>query len=156
MKQKINWMRFLLIGGISLFLGLLSTSCEKTKTIVEHRTYNDYYYVNNTGYLIRVKTFNKEDGKYYLIKEYAVPNSDTLKVERHISGSRLTKVTANPFYMDSVTVSIGNNKCEYFVLPETGGVTAISNYKEIDIEEHTEEFLYVFTEEHYQNAQTCK
>jgi len=142
MEQKTIWMRYLIIGVISIF-----ASCTK---ITEYVVKADYIYINETNHIIEL-----------LSSETIKPN-DTLKITFEGDGGKnITETSYVPQYPfgEGSTIKYDNLKCDFLnsglKVGQGEGPSGIQNYEWKKISERYYEFTYHFTEEEYNQAEDC-
>jgi len=156
MKQKINWMRYLIIG-INISLLLLISSCSEQ---IEYKLDADIIYKNETNYTIKYHQFDSVTKQRVFVFKLQ-PNSEK-KIE--IRGDGADKNIEIDNYQGvfegfqgrgSILIEYDNSKCLIYFSGEGSTTKNISNYETRIISAHHYEFVYTFTKEEYNQADDC-
>ena len=143
MVQKTIWMLLLVTGILS--------SLYSCKERIENVHIDDYYYVNNTNYNMRIESFNKIDNEFKKHTYSLSKGSSFFQQIEFMSGSTTGIIALS----DSVFLSFEDIKTISF-LPSTQtstfNILNINNYKFNKKSDNHFEYTYVFIDNDFQNA----
>ena len=143
MVQKIIWMLLLVTGILSSFY-----SCKES---IDNVHIDDYYFVNNTNYSMRIESFTKIDNEFRKHTYNLNKDSCFFQQLEFMSGSTTGIIALS----DSIFLSFEDIKAISF-LPSnqtsTFNILNINNYKFNKKSDNHFEYTYVFTENDFQNA----
>jgi len=143
MQQKKIWMHYLIIGISILTISL--SGCGEGE--IDYNVKADYIFINDTDYDI------KYDGAG---SRFNVNSRDT--TVHHVSGEGPESVNENSFvsplhtYCYPCIVRYNNLKCDTI---RDNGPADISNFTSRRLGERHIEYVYRFTEQHFEDAEVC-
>lgn len=158
MKQKINWMRLLIIGFSISIITITTISCGGGGTV--YNTFivtNEFYYLNASGHHVQIKTFNSGTDSTYILSP-----SDTLNLWENLPVGK----SHNKFLIagaDSLEIIFDfGARTRNFRFADTSGHNILHhrNYAYDYLEDYsgdfyiiTHYFVYRFTDEDFELAE---
>ena len=143
MKRRALLIAVLIIGALCCM-----PSCKKR---IEWCYYEEYHYINNSGYEISITAFNKIDSIWYA-ETYHIGINEQLSQEIELNSGNSAEIIV---HSDSVMVTFGNERVSHFVVADSispYNILRSENFVSVQVSENRNSNTYTFTEKDYQNA----